>query len=114
MNIFEIGMGRSKGEDMLEDIANQGGNLPIYIVRLQNIYLDEDDGLKRWVYIGGWIAVTNNHDEMVSAVNEFALDQLGESYRLIVEYVAPWDVDDYENHLVTYATRELGRGLVNE
>ena len=111
MNIRNIGMNRTQAEDLLENIAEQGGNLPIYTVRVQTVYKDEDDALPRWVFVGGWLAVTNNHKDMAAAVEAFQLEQ---GYRVIVEYIAPWYAleANYDDYLTTYATKEPGRDLV--
>ena len=113
MIIRNIGMPRTQAEDLLDSIAEQGGNLPIYVVRVQTVYKDEDDVLPRWAFVGGWLAVTNNHDDMVAAVEAFPLEQ---GYRVIVDYIAPWDVQepDYDSYLTTYATKEPGRALICE
>lgn len=111
MNARNIGMNRTQAEDLLESIAEQGGNLPIYIVRVQTVYKDEDDVLPRWAFVGGWLAVTNSHKDMVAAVDAF---QLEPGYRVIVDYIAPWDAleTNYNGYLTTYATKEPGRDLV--
>ena len=116
MEIRNIGMNRTTAEDLLENIAGLGGNLPIYIVRAQMIYDDPDDGMKRWIYVGGFLAVTNEYEKAVEAANAFGLEK---GFRVLVEYIAPWDAleygyNDYDEHLTRFATKELGRELVLE